>query len=469
MADTILQREQFERIGEHGIGNPKSGLAQAMCYHGGKLYVGVTHSQGSTPEEAARILRYTPETGEWEEIYRSPLVKADIKASAQMKGVPFLQRLSELRGQPKVVHEFVPRERGFRCITPVRKKGRDTPVLIASTMSHWGSTLMCSEDGQEFTAISEPGLGDSTILSFRCVVPFGDKLFISPVGNVKEDVLERNLSDIAKLYVSEDPFSGKWTEAMEPGFGDPTNLGIFSLTAYKGYLYAGTSNPTRGFEIWRTDARGSPPYAWERVIERGAYRYSLNHTASTLTEFKGKLYVSSALPGLGEDKTFDVGPAAAELLRIDENGDWDLLCGTPRFTPDGLKVPLSLMGPGFEDAENSVFWCIASHEGCLYAGSHHNTALRSAFGGAAEITGGFQLWATADGEEWSPVSVDGFGDPWSVGVRTMASTPHGLFLGTLNHRDVERFWLMRTGRRGQAVGVGGFDIYLARPNGAHVR
>ncbi len=459
----MFKLEDFERVGTHGVGNPRSGLAHSMCYFNDHIYVGVTHSKGETPEDAARIIRYEPVSGAWGEIYRSPLIKADIKAGAQMTSFPVMSRLAALKAKknPPIKHEFVPQERGFRGMTVLHRKQQDKPILCVSTMSHWGSQLLCSEDGENFTAITEPGLGNPDILSFRCVVPFRDKLFIAPVGSVKEGVLERNMSDIATLYVTDDPFKGDWQEAIEPGFGDARNRGIFSLAAFKGFLYAGTSNPAKGFEIWKTDAKGKPPYKWERVMQHGAFRYNLNHTASTLTEFKDHLYISSALPGLGQDKEENIGPAAAELLRLDAQGNWDLLVGTPRFTPDGMKIPLSLKGPGFEDAENSLFWAIASHDGVLYAGSHNNTTWRHALAGDAELKGGFHLWATADGETWEPISVDGFGDPYSVGIRTMISTPHGLFFGTLNHRDIEKIWFLRTGRHEETAGEGGFDIFRA--------
>jgi hypothetical protein len=462
LANKIFKPDMFERIANHGIGNPRSGLAHSMCYFRGRLYVGVTHSSGTTPDDAARILRYDPTTSEWEEVYRSPLVKSDEKAAARMPNFALMRKLSDRRGQRETVHDLVPRERGFRGMTVLQKKGNRGGILCVSTLSHWGSQLLCSKDGEQFTSITEPGLGDPNILSFRCVVPFKGKVFLAPVGSVKGDVIERNLSDIAKLYVTDDPFSGKWFEAMEPGFGDPCNVGIFSVAVYKKWLYVGTSNPTRGFEIWKTTADGKPPYEWHKVIGEGAYRYNLNHTAATLVEFKDWLYVSSALPGLGEDKNMDVGPAAAEILRFNKNDEWDLIAGTPRFTPVGVKVPLSLMGPGFGDSENSVFWAIAAHDECLYAGSHNNTIWRNALSGAREMTGGFHLWASCDGETWSPITLDGFGDPYSCGVRTMVSTPHGLFLGTLNHRDVERLWFRLTGRQGDQLGTGGCDIYLAR-------
>ena len=459
----MFKLEDFERVGSHGIGNTRSGLAHSMCYFKDHVYVGVTHSKGETPDDAARILRFDPRAGSWAEVYRSPLIKADIKAKAQMTSFPVMSKLAALKAKknPPVQHEFVPQERGFRGMTILRLANRDEPVLCVSTMSHWGSQLMISEDGENFTHITEPGLGNPDILSFRCVVPFRDKLFIAPVGSVKEGVLERNMSDIATLYVTEDPESGNWMDAIEPGFGDERNRGIFSLAVFNDHLYAGTSNPTTGFEIWKTAATGKPPYRWERVMQQGAYRYNHNHTASTLVEFKGSLYISSALPGLGQDKDENVGPAAAELLRLHADDSWDLLVGTPRFTPDGLKIPLSLHDAGFEDAENSLFWAIAHHDGVLYAGSHNNTTWRHALAGDPELKGGFHLWATENGEEWHPVSLDGFGDPYSVGIRTMISTPHGLFFGTLNHREIEKIWFLRTGRRGEKTGEGGFDIYRA--------
>lgn len=45
---------------------------------------------------------------------------------------------------------------------------------------------------------------------------------------------------------------------------------------------------------------------------------------------------------------------------------------------------------------------------------------------------GFDLWKTTDGINWSPVTRTGFENMYNWGVRTMASTPYGLFIGTAN-------------------------------------
>jgi hypothetical protein len=49
----------------------------------------------------------------------------------------------------------------------------------------------------------------------------------------------------------------------------------------------------------------------------------------------------------------------------------------------------------------------------------------------ANETGG-ELWRSVDGENWLPVNRRGFDNPYNIGIRSMASTPYGLFIGTAN-------------------------------------
>ena len=46
--------------------------------------------------------------------------------------------------------------------------------------------------------------------------------------------------------------------------------------------------------------------------------------------------------------------------------------------------------------------------------------------------GGFDLWRTCDGENWLPVTRNGFNNPYNYGCRNIVSTPYGLFIGTAN-------------------------------------
>lgn len=448
----MLDTKDFREVGSGGIGNPRSLVAQSMAWFDGAVYLGVTHPTGEGPQDAARILRYDVETGEWEVVYESPLTEADENAI-----VKDVYRGEGARALGKLAGEqaMVPQYRGFRCMAVFQGAGRDDkPVLFASTLSHWGSQLIASTDGRNFEVACEPGLGDPDTLSFRSIITFRNKLFVSPVGSVKEGVMDRNFGDVAKLFVSADPLGGEWAEAMPASFGDATNLSVFCMAVFNDHLYAGTGNPERGFELWRTAAEGEPPYEWTRVLTRGAWRYNVNETTASMTAFNGALYVGSGLPGLGYDKAHDVGPAAAELIRVFPDDSWELLVGASRFTPDGLKVPLSLMGPGYDDHANSALWAMTAHEDAIYVGTHHCQAFHDALGGADHIGGGFQLWASKDGEEWQALTMDGFDDPFATGVRTLLSTPAGLFVGTSTHREIQRLWTKRTGRPLQREGTG---------------
>ena len=310
----MLTLDDFTRIGKQGLGNPRSQIAHSMAMFNGHLYLGVTHPKADGPTDAARILRYDADSGDWEVVHTSPLVRAD--HNADVKDI-YRQKMGEggaAVSKPK--SPFVPRDRGFRCMITYDNGPGGKPMLITSSLSHWGSRLIVSVDGESFEDASEPGLGREDILSFRNLVPFRNKLFVAPAGSVTDGVMDRNFGDVARLFVTDDPLSGEWHEAMEPGFGDPNNLSIFSMKEFNRHIYAGTGNPKRGFQVWKTDAQGEPPYRWQRVLYDGAWRYNINETAGTMAVFNDQLYISSGIPGLGMDQANDIGPAAAELLRL---------------------------------------------------------------------------------------------------------------------------------------------------------
>jgi hypothetical protein len=262
------------------------------------------------------------------------------------------------------------------------------------------------------------------------------------------------------IYTSDDPRTGHWVAAAETGFGDPSNLAVYTLRPAFGRLYAGTANPDRGFQLWQTEARGEPPFDWSPVMVDGAGAFNYNYAVCSMAEFKGALYVGGGITGFGYDKTHDVGPASCELLRVYPDGKWDLIAGQMRFTPDGLKVPLSLLGPGLGDFYNSVFWSMGVHNDVLYVGTHQWEAFRCLQLKSPQIVGGYQLWASADGKKWTPVLEDGRGNPGDVGIRTILSTPHGLFVGSSNHAKL--FNVLGRRRRSEFDYPNGFEVLLGR-------
>jgi hypothetical protein len=124
--------------------------------------------------------------------------------------------------------------------------------------------------------------------------------------------------------------------------------------------------------------------------------------------------------------------------------------GDARSTPAGMKHPISTYAAGFDNFFNGYIWRMAVHDGHLYLGTFKWNGLLpympfDQWPGALQLmieargvddivreSGGFDLWRTADGVNWIPVTRTGFGTPFNWGVRTLVSTKHGLFLGSAN-------------------------------------
>jgi cyclopropane fatty-acyl-phospholipid synthase-like methyltransferase len=375
----------------------------------------------------------------------------------------------------------VPLSIGFRGITAFQGKSEAAPSLYAptwSTSKGYGPVLLRSSDGERFEQISEPGFADPTASTIRSIIGFKGKLFVSPTGKPSGH-LSANIPDKLLILVSEDPAKGHWKSACMPHFGDATNEGVFNMAAYNGFLYAGTINTSEGCQIWKTDAEGSPPYDWKKVFSQGGFRGKNNEGILHMVGFEGRLYVGTGIVGGGYDRVRNIGPASAELLRLNPDDTWDLVVGEPRHTPQGWKVPLSGMGPGFNRLTTGYFWRLCVHQGWLYLGTYNAAiwfpylkegelpdhvvkAIEEAGGidSIVEKAGGFDLWRSKDGVDWIPVSRNGFGNPCNYGVRTMESTPYGLFLGAANPFGPTMAVKRLSGWRYVHNARGGLEIWL---------
>ncbi|MEI6125742.1 MAG: hypothetical protein WCQ99_04225, partial [Pseudomonadota bacterium] len=235
-----------------------------------------------------------------------------------------------------------------------------------------------------------------------------------------------NLQGTGILLESDNPSAGKDAIKLVP----TNDIRIWDMEPFNGYLYIGTRDTT-GYSVLKTTAEGTPPYTFIPVITQGAYqKIKPSVTIVSMHVFNNRLYV-------GTDKP-------AELIRINPNDTWDLVVGKPRRTPDGKKYPLSGFINGFNWPWNVHIWRMQDHEGVLYAGTaDQSTRVRNApiYGKLIESEFGFDLYASANGWTWSPITTNGFGDKWQMGLRTFASTPYGLFLGTCNFWGGLQIWL----------------------------
>jgi len=445
---TGLNAGQFRQLGKNGIGDPSNAYVHGMEWFEGRLYCGMTRNSFKllklfppidppaldpwvvdVPPSVedldmqGQIWRWTPGTDSWEQAYRSPLIPGK-------------------HGRP------APRDLGYRGALVFQGKSDTKPNLYVSTMSTvlrgCAAHVLRSEDGLSFEPACEPGIGNDNISTFRELVSFDGYLYAPPAG----EGIQFNSNRTGVIKRSNDPKPGNWEVAMDVGFGDSTNNGVFMMTTANNQLYAGTFNHYEGYQIWTTPPCGDGPLQWRKVIDKGAHRGPLSEIAMAMVEFNGALYVGSSIQNGGYDRTNLVGPAAGEIIRIWPDDSWDLLVGMPRDTPDGMKYPLSGIGPGFDNIFSGYTWRMCVHDGWLYtttfdwsvflqyAHRPSPTAKKlvqaHSFEQLAEVGGGFEMWRTKDGVNWIPVTINGMNNPYNYGGRTMVSTPKGLAVGTAN-------------------------------------
>ena len=324
---TPLAAADFVRVGSNGFGDGQNSYAHSLGWFRDSLYVG-------TSRNALQLLRlfpprHAPAMDPWPVPVPPRVEDLDLHGE--------IRRLDPRTGRCEVVHRspdlksrtggLVPRELGYRGMEVHQGRSDASPALYVSSISSvargTGARILRSPDGKRFEPVGEPGLGNPRVSSFRTLVSFDGSLYVAPTG----EGTRWNTVSNAVLLRSDDPATGKWEEACTPGFGDPTNGAIFELAAFDGCLYAGTFNAVQGFQLWRMPGRGEAPRRWSRVIARGAERGNSNEMVLSMCAFRGALYVGTGIQNGGYDRSNGIGPAAAELLRINPDGSWDLIAG----------------------------------------------------------------------------------------------------------------------------------------------
>ena len=446
-----LQEGEFRNIARRGFGDPGNTYPHCMTWFKDSLFVGTTRHNlslaynmrlkkgekfpkqkvfpvkprriyvaGDT-DPRAQIWRYYPGENRWERVYVSPVVH-------------------EEEGEKPVFF-------GFRNMLPARLMKDPEPVLYILpwfTKPEFGPSIIRSEDGKDFQVLPMKIPGESKFTSFRPLVEFKGKLFTAASGSKESP----SMAGVAVVLETSDPLGGEWVVVNEVNFGDPTNLGVFEMAVFNNHLYAATFNP-RGFQLWKTDAEGKPPYRWVKVISEGAGRGGENEGVASMCVFQNSLYLGTGILNGGYDYVHDIGPAASELIRVYPDDTWELVVGEGRIVEGEVKLPVSGLPVGFGNPFNTYFWRLCVHEGWLYLGTFNGAIMlpyldKEEWGerrkrrleekeeDLVREMGGCELWRSRDGINWFPVTRDGFGNPYNYGIRGMVSSPHGLFVGTAN-------------------------------------
>ena len=129
--------------------------------------------------------------------------------------------------------------------------------------------------------------------------------------------------------------------------------------------------------------------------------------------FRDALYIGTGIQNGGYDWRNKIGPAAAEIIRLNPDGSWDIVVGNPRLG----KQPVSGLFAGFKNFFSGYIWRMGIYEDWLYAGTMDWSvilrftnlkerplkAARIIAGAGIEefidYQGGFELWRTRDGNK----------------------------------------------------------------------
>lgn len=453
----------FDKVADNGFGDPSRRIVQAMDWFAGRLFVG-TGGRSRNPlglsdtrmrqfgkaaarmrarevasgrgPDGATLWRHDPDTQAWDVVWRSP-------------------QETDAEGYPS------PRDRNIRASLVFQAAGEQEPAVYFGVSAMDGSVrLIRSIDGDTFEEGPATGLGlgpQADVPSIRSLCALNGRVFTSPVGMARgRGMLDDNMSILPAVLSADHPFAAHWEPVSEPGFGDPDNLAINELAIHGGFLYAGTLNTRRGYQVWRGDLGGRPPYRWERILTDGGFLGPSLSLVSSMRGFGDALYVGVGLQRQGRGGMDRYGPVPGELLRIHADGRWDLITGTARLTPDGLKRPLSGLGPCFGSVYNRAVWHMEVHDDRLYTvggdwrvfqtylasiGDTLSAGFRERMAAEqAAYVGGFMLHASRDGTTWETLLDQGLDDnPETYAARILRSTPAGLFLGTASlGRDPRR-------------------------------
>jgi hypothetical protein len=427
-------------IARNGFGDARNSYAWSMAWFKGRLYVGTArsamcveratisfylpgagyYSQHPGPgvscppsihdaDLRAEIWRYDPSRGRWSRVYRSPRDLPD----------------------PRAAGRFVARDIGYRGMVVVKdRRGRRSLYVGALSADEFLPELarrhppriLRTTDGNVFRPLrGGPGTistatGRRRPVGFRAMAALHGDLYVTASAGLTGDGVVLRVDHPA---------------GRSPDFEQvsPSNLSVFELATFDDALYAGTGDFEQGYGIWRTD--GTRPSRWAPVVTGGAGRGSTITSVVSMERYRGWLYIGAS--GWGTT----VFPPS-ELIRVAPDGGWEVVAGNPRRDAAGtLRAPVSGLPDGFGNAFNSHFWRMQTYRGALLLGTNDwSWSVQGARDLVEQLRPelGFDLYGTCDGADWFVVTRNGFGrGPYDFGVRTMAASPAGLFIGTTNH------------------------------------
>jgi hypothetical protein len=425
-------------IARDGFGDAHNSYAWSMAWFKGALYVGT--ARNAMCVENATIAYYLPNAG----FYRRQPVpgvncpptihRADLRAEI-WRYEPGASRWTRVYRSPRLPNPRarglqVARDIGYRgMLVHTGRGGRKALYVAALSPGEYIPELrrpsppriLRTTDGERFHALrARPPvihtyLGPYRPVGFRALAAVGRSIYVTASAGLTGDGVVLRV---------------RRPGGRSPSFEQvsPSNLAVFELATFGGRLYAGTGDRESGYGVWRADR--DRPRGWEPVVVGGAGRGPAITSVVSMAPHRGRLYV-------GASGWLNSVFPASELIRVARDGRWEVVVGNPRSDADGaLRSPLSGLPDGFGNAFNHHFWRMQAFRGALLVGTNDwSWTLNGTPGIPDQLPAefGFDLYGTCDGSHWWAATRDGFGRHDDFGVRTMAASRAGLFIGTTNH------------------------------------
>jgi hypothetical protein len=307
-------------------------------------------------------------------------------------------------------------------------------ILAAGLMAlPAGSTGMTAFPARGWVQANDSGFGDTRSISVSTLHEYKGQLYAGTYNWTVGGSVWR--------------YSGgkNWQQVAMPGvISSPLNPAITSMLVFQDHLYAATGWGTNLAQVWRFDGT-----TWVKVLEAPLNGFT------ALAVFKDQIYVGASVgaeSGIG-----------AQILRSD-SGDlnsWTTVvsAGNGDVTSygitnlvvfnshvyaavandvKGVQVWRSdsgdldtwsvVMGNGFGSSLNSDPGSFTVYNDHLYLGVRNGPIFIT----QPAQSGGGQLYRTQDGNTWTPVTLNGFGDPQNVKIEGMIAHQQVLYAFTSN-------------------------------------
>lgn len=427
----------FERVSENGFDAKDNAVdhndyAWSMEYFtpdnasSGQLYVGTGNNMWNLI-----VFQFKQAIEGGDVTVNPPVTPPEIRRYRPDQGKRVWERVLDYRDVEQEPFNTI----GFRNMKSYRAQSDGRNYLYAASMGDQPSLWR--------TATGEPGSWekvwtDADVGSVRWMEPHNGILYFAMAVDVPGQ------TKVGRIWATD---GATFWPVITDGFGNPDNTDVDCLISFNGWLYAGTTNVATGYEIWKFAGPGPDGNTPVKIVAGGGPD-ARNELVGTPCIFGDYLYMGSLIFVGGINPLTLNGFKGFDIIRIDKTDHWETVVG-----PDSL----SGYDSGFNHFTNAYCWWMQEHQGWLCVGTlDQGTLMREVWNHFPDIAAylidilgeksespvvdlalhaGADLYKTADGIHWEPVSIMGLGNTNNYGIRTMESVGNALFVGTANPFD----------------------------------